>query len=59
MHNPVWSARAEFHLLRGVTQNLGILPVGLARNTRTIHTHLFLLLPYKALRSDPCLANTA
>ena len=24
MHNPVWSARAEFHLLRGVTQNLGL-----------------------------------
>jgi len=27
-------------------------------NTRTIHTDLFLMGSYKALRSDPCLVNT-
>src|SRR5215469_18503271 len=27
-------------------------------NTRTIHTDLSLMRPYKTLRSDPCLADT-
>jgi len=59
MHNPVWSARAEFHLLRGVTQNLGILPVGLARKY-TDDTHSFIpsaSLQGLAERPVPCKYN--
>ncbi len=52
--------QCEFRLRNGVTQNAGYCQLDLreSENTRTIHTHLFLLLPYKALRSDPCPVNT-
>src|SRR5271166_870945 len=43
---PAWDPRADPSL--GKTR----------RNTQTVHIDFFLRVPYRALRSDPCLVNT-